>query len=235
MTSIFLSHNHTDHAFAQRLATELTLVGVPVWIDEAQIRPGDSLLTKLEQGLRDTEYLGVILSPEAVESRWVRVELNAALQIEIRADRVKVLPILLRDCEMPAFLLDKVHIDFTRADKFYESTAKLIRFILNLPPPVWLTGKEAAREIKLRGRPPGGLVSLSQQGFLQQYIQHSVVGGVRRDWFFSDAKSGRSRVWVADFYDTSTSDVYPFTVRDGFVEDFPSATLHNAPQVLDFT
>src|ERR1700759_4303628 len=118
MASIFVSHNHTDREFARRLAADLKLTGVGVWIDEAEIKPGDSLLDKLESGIREMEYLGVVLSPEAVASRWVRKELNAALQMEFRGGCVKVLPILFRRCEMPVFLLDKIYVDFTDPHRY---------------------------------------------------------------------------------------------------------------------
>ncbi len=234
MTSVFVSHNHTDREFARRLAADLKLARVRVWIDEAEIGPGDSLFDKLESGIREMEYLGVILSPEAVASRWVRVELNAALQMEVRGGRVKVLPILLRRCEMPVFLLDKIHVDFTDPHRYHFALAELIRFILGTSPPVWLTGKEAARLIKTQERPLGSLMTLSQQGVLQQYIQQSITPGILPDWLFTDAKTGRSRVWVADYYNSSDNTVYPFTVKDGEVSGFPSATLHGTPRVLDF-
>jgi hypothetical protein len=234
MSSVFVSHNHTDREFARRLAADLKLAGVGVWIDEAEMGPGDSLFDKLESGIREMEYLGVILSPEAVASRWVRVELNAALQMEVRGGRVKVLPILFRRCEMPLFLLDKIHLDFTDPLRYHFAISELIRFVLGTSPPVWLTGKEAARLIKTHGRPRGSLMTLSQQGVLQQYIQQSVTPGVQADWLFSDAKTGRSRVWVADYYDSSDSSLYPFTVKDGEVSEFPSATLHGTPRLLDF-
>jgi hypothetical protein len=234
MPSVFLSHNHTDRQFARRLAAELKFAGVTVWVDEAEIRPGDSLLDRLEFGLRETDYLAVLLSPEAVASRWVRVELNAALQMEVRGGRVKVIPILVRPCDIPTFLLDKIYVDFSGASGYYDSAAQLTRFILGAPPPVWISGKEAARLVKLQNRPYGALISLSQQGVLQQYIMHGLSPDARLDWLYSDAKSGRSRIWIVDFFDPSDSTVYPFGVRDGKVTAFPDATLHNAPPPIDF-
>jgi hypothetical protein len=235
MASIFLSHSHTDREFARRLAADLRLAGVKVWVDEAEIRPGDSLFDRLEHGIRESDYVGVILSPEAVASRWVRVELNAALQLEVRSGAIKVVPIVSRHCEMPAFLLDKIHIDFTEPHRYHAAAAETIRFLLGGAPPVWLTGKEAARLVKLKQRPTGDLLFLSQQGVTQQYIQHSVMLGVSGDWLFSDVKSGRSRVWVVDFFDAATSTVYPFGVRDGKTSACAEASLGNAPPVIDFT
>ena len=41
--SAFLSHNSNDKPFVRRLASELRAAGVKVWVDEAELRVGDSL------------------------------------------------------------------------------------------------------------------------------------------------------------------------------------------------
>lgn len=229
MPSLFVSHNQTDREFARRLAADLKLAGVKVWIDEAEMKPGDSLFDKLEDGIRETDYLGVVLSPEAVASKWVRVELNAALQLEVLHGKVKVLPLLFRPCDVPVFLLDKIHIDFIDTSRYQSALAELFSFLNGSPPPVWLTAKEAARIIKTDRHPRGELITLSQQGVLQQHIQY-----LRGDWLFSDARTGRSRIWVADYYDPRESTVSPYAVRDGEIIEYPRATLHGAPPFVDF-
>ena len=71
MSSIFLSHNHDDKAFARRLAKDLQQAGIRVWFDEAELKIGDSLIEKIRQGIDEMEYVGVVLSPNSVESPWV--------------------------------------------------------------------------------------------------------------------------------------------------------------------
>ncbi len=70
--SIFLSHNHSDKAFVHRLAQRLGDSGVITWIDDAEMLIGDSLLEKIQKGICEMEYLGIILSPNSVESEWVK-------------------------------------------------------------------------------------------------------------------------------------------------------------------
>jgi hypothetical protein len=113
MLSIFLSHNHSDKPFARRLAERLKAHGVKVWLDEAEMRVGDSLLSKIESAIRECTYLGVILSPRSVSSPWVQREVNIALTEEIHGRRIKVLPFLQEKCSIPGFLVDKVYADFT--------------------------------------------------------------------------------------------------------------------------
>jgi hypothetical protein len=112
MSTIFLSHNHRDKPFARHLAAELKKRGVQVWLDEAEIKVGDSLIKKIQEGLDKMEYVGVILSSNSVGSAWVEKELEIAMYREINGRRVKVLPILFDDCQLPSFLIAKAYADF---------------------------------------------------------------------------------------------------------------------------
>ena len=118
MSSIFLSHNFTDKPFVRRLAQDLQAAGLRVWLDEAEMQFGDSLIEKIQQGINEMEYLGVILSKHSVQSEWVRREVNIALQQEIEGKRVKVLPFLIDDCEIPLFLKDKLYADFRNQSRY---------------------------------------------------------------------------------------------------------------------
>jgi hypothetical protein len=112
MSTIFLSHNHKDKPFVRQLAVELKNRGVRVWLDEAEIKVGDSLIKKIQEGLDEMEYVGVILSNNSVGSAWVEKELEIAMYQEINGRRVKILPILIDDCKLPSFLLGKAYADF---------------------------------------------------------------------------------------------------------------------------
>lgn len=111
--SVFLSHSHADKTFARRLAEDLRSAGARVWIDEAEIQLGDSLIKKISAAIDEVDYLAVVLSPTSVESEWVRREVEIALNEEIAGQTVKVLPLLLLTCEIPAFLRGRLYADFT--------------------------------------------------------------------------------------------------------------------------
>jgi len=55
MASVFLSHSSKDKAFARKLASELQANGVTVWIDEAEIRIGDSLTKKISLAIDEAD------------------------------------------------------------------------------------------------------------------------------------------------------------------------------------
>jgi hypothetical protein len=112
LRSIFLSHNCRDKSFVRRLARDLTSQGIHCWIDEAEIMIGDSLISKIQEGIMGSEYLAVILSPHSVKSTWVKKELEMAFSMEVNNRKVKILPLLVQDCEIPLFLKDKLYADF---------------------------------------------------------------------------------------------------------------------------
>jgi hypothetical protein len=48
---VFLSHSSKDKAVVRPLAERLRKDGLKVWFDEWQIKPGDSIPAKIEEGL----------------------------------------------------------------------------------------------------------------------------------------------------------------------------------------
>lgn len=117
---IFLSHSHADKPFVRRLASDLQRAGARVWLDKAEIKLGDSLIQKIQQGIDEMDYLAVVLSPDSVASNWVQREVEIALNDEIAGRRVKVLPLLCQSCELPGFLRGKLYADFTSADRYQQ-------------------------------------------------------------------------------------------------------------------
>jgi len=124
---LFLSHNHADKDFVRKLAIDLERNGAYIWLDEAEINVGDSLIQKISEGIMNVDFLGVVLSKNSVNSIWVRKEVEIALIEEINGKRIKVLPILLEKCEVPLFLKDKFYADFTQMGNYTNSLSLLLR------------------------------------------------------------------------------------------------------------
>jgi hypothetical protein len=126
MSSVFISHNHIDKLFARRLGADLSALGVRVWIDEAEIKIGESLITKISRAIDEMEYLVVVLSPNSVSSKWVQEEMRQAMEQEISGGKLKVLPILSQDCTIPGFLRHKFYADFREQEQYESSFQKLL-------------------------------------------------------------------------------------------------------------
>lgn len=129
MPAVFLSHSWKDKFFARKLADSLKKYGVDVWIDDAELGIGDSLIERISQALETVDFVAVILSRNSVQSRWVQKELFLAITEEIAGRRIKVLPILLEPCDIPLFLKDRIYADFTDPSAFDRSLAQLLQIL----------------------------------------------------------------------------------------------------------
>jgi hypothetical protein len=109
---VFLSHSSADKAFVSRLANDLQARKVPVWFDRWELKIGDSLTQRIQDGIAESSWLAIVLSKNSVKSEWVKKELAAAHAMELHKRSVFILPLVIDDCEIPVFLLDKLYADF---------------------------------------------------------------------------------------------------------------------------
>jgi hypothetical protein len=112
MAKLFISHSSKDKVFARQLANDLKEFGHSVWLDEWEIRVGDCIVAKVEQGLGASDYVVLVLSANAVASGWVEKEWRTKYWEEISNRRAIVLPVLVEDCDIPLLLKTKKYADF---------------------------------------------------------------------------------------------------------------------------
>jgi hypothetical protein len=86
---------------------------------------GDSLLDKITSAIAEMDYFGVVISPHSASSDWVARELGIAMKEEVDGQRVKVIPLLLRDGRMPDGLPEKLYADFT-SELLYDDSLRLL-------------------------------------------------------------------------------------------------------------
>ena len=154
MPSVFLSHSSKDKFFARKLAETLGNNGVDVWIDEAELRIGDSLIGKISAAIEKADYVAAILSPRSIRSNWVQTELRLAMTQEIEGRRIKVLPILMEPCEIPAFLQDKIYADFSDPGEYDGPLERLLHALgVERPTAAAQVEPEADEEVP-RSQPP---------------------------------------------------------------------------------
>jgi hypothetical protein len=111
--SVFLIHDELEKPFARQLAIDLSLAGATVWLDEAEAGGlQNSLGTNINRKIQGDIYLAVILTPNSVRSDWVRHEVEIALNRQEDGFVIKVLPLLYKDCAIPAFMTDNLCADF---------------------------------------------------------------------------------------------------------------------------
>lgn len=90
---VFISHASEDKDEVVRpLATALQARGLRVWYDEFELRIGDSLRRKIDQGLANSRFGLVVLSPSFISKGWTNYELDGIVTKSITGEQV-LLPI----------------------------------------------------------------------------------------------------------------------------------------------
>jgi len=121
---VFLCHSIDDHVLVLRLGKDLRSNGVDVWLDEWEIKPGDSLRRKIDEGLGNADYFFAILTRNSLGSEWVATELDSGLVLKISGQcRIVPIPIGISDNEIPLTLRGLVYV---RLDNYDEGLRKLI-------------------------------------------------------------------------------------------------------------
>lgn len=91
---VFISYASEDREpFVRRLAEDLRDHGVRVWYDEFALQFGDSLSTKISEGLAKSAFGLVVVSNTFLQKQWPQKELSTLLSLQV-AGRSVILPVL---------------------------------------------------------------------------------------------------------------------------------------------
>ena len=93
--------------FALRLHTSLKERGLNVWLDRYNIDPGKDFYVEIDNTIRTSAAMIVVLTPGSVLSLQVKSEWNNAINRPI-----PVIPIMAKNCDVPAFLNIFKWVDF---------------------------------------------------------------------------------------------------------------------------
>jgi hypothetical protein len=114
---VFLSHATSDAQAVQAIAGQLKNRGVPVWLDEWNLVPGDPWVDALGQALRECCGCVVFFGPGG-GGPWHNEEVRRALDRAARDAEYRLIPVLLpgatreRLSGLPDFLASRTWVDF---------------------------------------------------------------------------------------------------------------------------
>jgi hypothetical protein len=91
--TVFLSYAFDDKATAKRIAVELIKAGIRTWFAGWEMKPGDSMRRRMEQGLADCSHFVVLLSPNSINRPWVNEEIDAAFTLTLE-EKTKLVGLL---------------------------------------------------------------------------------------------------------------------------------------------
>jgi len=129
--SVFLSHNSADKPFVRGVYRYLSKMGLRVWLDEAELDAGDSLIQALADAVFRVDCVVAVVSSSSVSSKWVKKELAWAMTREIKGRRVRVIPIKKDETDLPRTIADKIYLDFSTPYRRSKNRDTLLATILN--------------------------------------------------------------------------------------------------------
>lgn len=133
--SIFISYSRTDSKFVDRLEAGLKARGCDPWVDRSKLEGGDEWLKVIQQEIDRRRLCLVVISPEAIASKYVSLEYHHAYRRE-----KKIIPVYFKsipDEEWPMVLENLQMVDFQKGyDQGFDELLKAIEHyeLETLPP-----------------------------------------------------------------------------------------------------
>ncbi len=94
---VFISYSQKDEALASRVVASLEEAGLDAWFSKREIMPGDNWADKIAHGLRESDAMVVLLTPNALESDSQRWDIDYALSQ--RPFKRRLIPVLVGDSD----------------------------------------------------------------------------------------------------------------------------------------
>ena len=117
---VFLSHSSKDKTVVREIAERLKCGGVRVWLDEEQIKPGDSIPAKIEEGLEHSRVLVLCMSALAFGSDWAQLEAGTFRFRDPLNKERRFIPVRLDDAPNKGSLAQFLYINWRLADREQE-------------------------------------------------------------------------------------------------------------------
>ena len=117
LKDVFICHASEDKSdIIKPLIFAFKREGISYWCDEIEIKWGDSIPDKINEGLGISRYVIVVISKSFLSKNWPKRELNSSLNIESSTGKVRVLPLLVGTNEVRNEIFQRYPI---LNDKFY--------------------------------------------------------------------------------------------------------------------
>lgn len=179
---LFISHSSKDKAFIHKLADDLKARGLAVWYDKWEMKPGERLRDRINDGITRSQYFLVALSPNSVDASWVRIELDSAMIKELENNRVVVIPVMLgkvSDSDIPPDLKGKHYLDF-RNTKEYSNNIERILSIFDLEKREHRKYLNQLKDGDLKNSNAIEQLTSLARGYGDQAVQRSAITGLSK-------------------------------------------------------
>ena len=128
--SVFISYPEKDRKLAEKLTKSLQAEGISTtWVDKV-IEPGTNWQQRLEAAIGSADAIIVLVDSRHEPDRSQRFEWTMALEAKWKNPDKKLIPLLLRNAELPSFLADKQAIRVNDLSKEWDQAVERLMRIL---------------------------------------------------------------------------------------------------------
>lgn len=122
---LFLSYSHNDTWIMRSVAYRLHMYGVRIWTD-TEIEAGEKWEARIERELADTSSFAVIITPNAIESKYVERECQLAVSLHENNSERRIMVLKAGECEIPGYLkefeyIDIQHVEHSKSTHHFEN------------------------------------------------------------------------------------------------------------------
>jgi len=104
----FLSHASEDRLFAKQIAEHLVANGIDTFFDQWEMRPGDSIRQKIDQGLEDCTHFILLATANSIDKPWVKTEIDGVYRRKIEG-QCRLIPLRHKLKRIPVILKHSLH------------------------------------------------------------------------------------------------------------------------------
>lgn len=109
---IFISYSRGDwDRYVKPLVSRLQAEGLHIWVDQQYIEGSDDWLDEINNALKASAGMIVCLSPESLQSRYVKMEYRYAFN-----NNKRLYPLICSECELPAELQILQYYTYSQLD-----------------------------------------------------------------------------------------------------------------------
>jgi hypothetical protein len=123
MAQVFISYSRKDLSFVEQLVRDLKNAGLDVWYDISNLRGGSQWRVEIENAIKNSQFVIVVLSPDSIASEWVEREFLFASNL-----KRKIIPLMCRSCELPMNYLN-LHCINVQRGKYKKNFPDLLKIL----------------------------------------------------------------------------------------------------------
>ncbi|MFB7817074.1 toll/interleukin-1 receptor domain-containing protein [Paenibacillus chitinolyticus] len=126
---VFISHTSRNKRIIEDLIPFLNAANLPIWYDDINIDYGESIVRKVQEGIKDSGAVIFWITKEFLKSSWCQIEMESFLTRLAGKNDILILAVVHEDIEiedLPVFIAGRKFLKVSETDTVEHVARKLI-------------------------------------------------------------------------------------------------------------